>query len=98
MANREDSTCPFCGSVAVSCRVKWGASNDYNKKRVAYAYCHECNARGPLISSEHVYDVRNERPDALMENALAKGAMLAWCGLMPKDMSKEDERQMKLEL
>ncbi len=96
---RENGECPFCGSRKASTRDKWAGTGQY-RKRVAYTRCHECGARGPVIYTEEEYDVRNAGPSKMVEDAIHKGAWLAWCGLGRtwERQGAADDRQLTLNL
>jgi len=70
--------CPFCGSDRVSVRDKWLRADSYAQKRGAYAHCHTCGARGPLVSLEQTFDVRNEAVSAEGRRELQRRAILNW--------------------
>ena len=81
MANeqRPKGECPFCGSEAYECVTKWMGDGQY-RRAAAYYRCRKCYARGPVISSEREYDVRNERPSVPAHMGLQMRAFSAWRG------------------
>ena len=70
--------CPFCGADGnnIDVRTKWSRHDCYSP-RTAYAYCKHCHARGPIVKSDSVYDVRNERPG---NTTLIMYALVKWNG------------------
>jgi hypothetical protein len=81
MANeqRPKGECPFCGSEAYECVTRWMGDGQY-RRAAAYYRCRKCYARGPVISSEREYDVRNERPSVPAYMGLQMRAFSAWRG------------------
>lgn len=77
--SRGSSDCPFCGASNVFTAHRWLGSG-MCRRAVAYVRCLKCGARGPMAKSEHLFDVRNERPSAQTAQDLAYRAMRMWRG------------------
>ncbi|MFU8927541.1 Lar family restriction alleviation protein [Acinetobacter puyangensis] len=74
----EPLNCPFCGSESI-CIDSSGYVFDHEKLFDAYAWCHECGARGAMAQSSLDFDSYYKYSiDNASERAMVNYAITVW--------------------